>query len=138
MNEKYYNLSYQDIISINEEKILRRKENEGQKLLHDIELLAKIKPIIKDAERLHTKPNNSKHKKENRRAEKERLHQNDNVISKIESKVRQKFPRIKKKQCLHICAYQSKPADFMEEQHVGLSTDELLRIAELRKYGVYD
>lgn len=137
INEKYYNLSYQDIIAINEEKILQRKENEEKKLLHDIELLAQIKPIVKNAERLHIKPNSSKHKRENRMTEKERLHQKYNVLLRMENSVANRFPRIKKKQRLQ-SDFEEKPQDSIAEQNMELSTEELLRIAELRKYGVYD
>lgn len=133
INEKYKNLSYTDILEINHEKQIMLKEYEEQKLSNNVYLAGKIRAIVKGANELHVRTNSSKGKRENRKNEKERLHQEQNIISKIEILEKDEFPRIKKQ---NLKLSNTECDTFTIENETELSTDELLRMAELRKYGI--
>lgn len=131
VNEKYQHLSLQDVLYINENKLKIQRENEEKRLYNDVNLLSGIRQQVKVAETEHIQPNDVKNKRENRSFEKERLHQERNVISKIGngigSAISDKQPVI------------DEPNTFIEknERTENMTMEELLQEAERRKYGIY-
>ena len=136
VNEKYQHLSLRDVQCINKNKGEIRRINEEKRLYNDINLLSGIRQKVKKAETEHIQPNNAKNKRENRSFEKERLHQTNNVISKIGSGFEADISG-------YVSKYENplpENADvFIEKNEIteNMSLEELLKEAERRKYGFY-
>ena len=131
VNEKYQHLSWQDVLCINENKIEMQRENEEKRLYNNINLLSGIRQQVKEAEMEHSHPNDARNKRENRNFEKERLHQERNVISKIGNGI---GSAISDKPLVI-----DKPNTFIEknERTENMTMEELLKEVERRKYGIY-
>ena len=136
VNEKYQHLSMQDVLCINENKNMVKRENEEKRLFNNINLLFGIKQQVKEAEEEHTQPNDAKNKRENRSAEKERLHLERNVISNIGNGYKIAEAEGVLEDCINV---KEKTGTFIErnERTENMTFEELLEEAERRKYGIY-
>lgn len=137
-NEKYQHLSYEEILEINYRKKDQFKINEEIRLQNDVQLLAEIQQIVKNAKALHKGGNSSKNKRENRAFEKERLHREQNVISQIGQPVNGVDEELIpdedfEKQSENRYITQEEP-EYSESS--SWTTEELIHMDMLKKYGI--
>lgn len=131
INEKYQHLSYIDILAIQKKKQEQIQANEEVRVCNNVQLLGEMKQIVKEAKEAHEGINTGKYKRENRALEKERLHQERNVISEI-GKEKEIMKLSEKKP--ELSGEEPKIPKGKEEQQ--LTTEELVWRERLRKYNL--
>lgn len=88
-NEKYLHCSYVKVVEINGKTARDKAGYEEERLANDVELQDAAREIVREAKKKHRGVNSSKNKSDNRKAVKEQLQQERNVVSGIGNSTKQ-------------------------------------------------